>query len=42
MTIGKAGSGQNLGFFSKKDFHFPFTTLKSSEKKALDYCGMIV
>jgi hypothetical protein len=28
MTIGKAGSGQNLGFFSKKDFHFPFTTLK--------------
>jgi hypothetical protein len=32
MTIGKAGSGQNLGFFSKKDFHFPFTTLKSSKK----------
>lgn len=32
MTTGKAGSGQKPGFFSKKDFHFPFTTLKSSKK----------
>lgn len=32
MTIGKVRSGQNLRFFSKKDYHVPVTTLKSTEK----------